>query len=237
MRTVLYAWLAALLLAALPAQAQIVWPPEPAPFTRGVCDSAQAGGTGTASKAITSIPGFEGYYYFCPRESTYGTRYVVLVRRTDYQLKLPDAAQFAAMTNAELIAEVWRRNAGVDCRRLPSGSEFAPICSATIAAADADPARPVPVWKVSGSGSLTTRATYIASFDDAGVATWMQLTDPRVSVGDPCSCSEMAVKAGSQTRCPLASGATVQRSTTLSIDGVMTPATQRLRVWAQCSRQ
>ena len=157
MRTIIYTWLAALLLAALPAQAQIVWPPEPSPFTRGVCESAQAGGTGSASKAITSIAGFEGYYYFCPKESVYATRYVVLVRRTDYQLKLPDAAQFAAMTNAELIAEVWRRNAGVDCRRLPAGSEFAPICSATIAAAA--PAPGTPARASIRSRSTTARTT------------------------------------------------------------------------------
>ena len=237
MRTIFYTWLAALLLAALPARAQILWPPEPAPFTRGVCESAQAGGTGSALKSVTSVAGFEGYYYYCPRESTYGTRYVVLVRRTDYQLKLPDAAQFAAMTNAELIAEVWRRNAGVDCRRLPSGSEFAPICSATIAAADADPARPVPAWIVSGSGTLANRATYVASFDDAGVATWTQLSAPRATVGEPCACSTAAAKAGTQTRCPLASGATVPRTVTLSIDGVLTPTVQQHRVWAQCSRQ
>lgn len=237
MKAILLTWLAALLLAAMPAQAQMVWPPEPAAFTRGACDSAQAGGTGTAVKAITSVSGFEGYYYFCPKESTYAPRYVVLVRRTDYALKLPGAADFAAMTNAQLMAEVWRLNAGLDCRRLPDGSEFGPICAATIAAADADPARPVVRWVVSGSGSLASRATYTANLDDANVLTWTQLTDPRATVGEPCDCASGAAKAGTQTRCLLASGATVTRTGTVSADGVLSQVPQRLRVWAQCSKQ
>lgn len=236
MKTIFAAALA-LLLAAMPAHAQMVWPPEPAPFARGACDMPQAGGTGTTPKVVTSVDGFEGYYYHCPKESVYAPRFVVLVRSTSHSIKHPPVSEWFALSRDALVARLWRDNPGVDCRRLADGSEFAPICAATIAAAEADPARPVVKWAVSGSGTLTTRATYVADLSDDNALTWVQLTAPRAAVGEPCACDVGAAKAGTQTRCPLASGATVTRTATVSHDGTPAKVTQRLRVWAQCTRQ
>ena len=53
-----YFWvLGCLLLAALPARAQIVWPPEPAPFTRGSGSSAATTTRATPAAISASVQG------------------------------------------------------------------------------------------------------------------------------------------------------------------------------------
>lgn len=225
---------ALLALASFGSAAQIVWPPEPAPFVRPACDPAPYG-TGTRATQVTSVPGYEGSYWYCA--GSYATHGALTVRRLDYIWRWPDGWQ--AMSVDELIDAWWRTNVSFDCNALAEGSEFTAICNATRDAMQADTARPAhPTWAVAGSGLLTTRATYVVAMGaDGTTLAWTQLAAPRAAVGEACACNLFTAKVGTQTRCPLASGATAEHMISLDVEGTPTPTTKTLRVWAQCTRK
>lgn len=221
------------LLTAFSVPAQVVWPVEPTPFVRPACDPAPQG-SGTRSTLVTSVAGYEGAYWYC--NGSYATHGAMTVRRLDYSWRWP--AGWQDLSVAELIDAWWRANISFDCNALPEGSEFAQICDATRAAMAADPARPAhPAWAVAGSGLLTIRGTYLLEVLADGSLGWEQTPAPRVSVGEACACNENAAKVGTQTRCTLASRAYLTRSINLSVDGVPTPTTTNLLLWAQCARK
>lgn len=221
------------------AFAQVVHPVEPTTFKKGACEPAGvSGGAGTKSTLVRTVDGFEGEYWFCPAHSIYSQTVVIVVKRKDYVVRWPEG--WRDMTMRAFLDAMWTSNYPSDCRDLAATSDeqLDAICKATKAAALADPAMPThPRWAATTNGTHPTRATYTASLGaDGSSVTWQTITGKVAAVGEPCACNVMAVKVGTQTRCPVARDLTADREVSLSVDGTPTPTTVTLRAFTACSR-
>lgn len=161
------------------------------------------GGTGTRA-TVVQTPGFQGRYWYCPKESLDGMKYGAYVWKDGYSFKwgsLPASSSMAA-----LLAEAWAVNVSADCAkaRLDPADEFYAICNAVDSAAHLDPDKPKLLgWHVTPYGLYASRMLFYAVTDDTGKTDWYQLPK-RAAVGSVCKCGILKLRKDNDSMCPAA---------------------------------